>query len=715
MPISPPSDTPARRRPALGSRQVIAALAAVLVIAAGLALVYAVGAEKQPRLAGTNAVFPSEPVISIARGESACQAARVSDNARAIEVPVQGYPPLGSLRMTLYSIETGKVIASGGGDTRRARQLRFDLDRTVRGNPNSSVCIVNEGREVVTLIGSQAESGLFKNGRALPRGGMTLTFMRAGTESSFAMIPVVAERIGRLREFLGGPLRTVALVAFVLGGAALSAALLAGRLRRRVGLAVAAVAVLNAFAWSMITPTFQIPDETSHTTYVQDLAVKGQAPRPKDAPSSSDEMTLAMAASNAGAINFNTTGRPPWDAAIEREWEQRLHANPSTRNPGSYPNVVDYPPLYYATLVPAYAAGHALGHSTIGALTLMRMMSSLYAGITVFALFALVLELFPGRRWLAVGVALACAYQPVLVWISGGVNPDGALIALGSLMFWLFARGFRRGLTVRLALALTLIMVAAALVQIRGLGLAPGWAVGMALLLWRARAAGRGAIARTVGAIVVAGTVPLAIFLALNSLVWERPLIPGGVAAAADGTIAGPAREGTSGILSFLWQYFFPPLGSMTDFFGVPWTVKDLWVPMWVGKFGWYDYQFPNLINRAALVFYAVVAVLALIALVRAFRRRVPTVGVLTLVYVVLAAGVVYALARVAYPIRASGQMLFEQARYLMPLVAFYALALALAATVLRRWGRAAITMFVGVCFLHLLIAFELTIQRYYL
>jgi hypothetical protein len=50
-----------------------------------------------------------------------------------------------------------------------------------------------------------------------------------------------------------------------------------------------------------------------------------------------------------------------------------------------------------------------------------------------------------------------------------------------------------------------------------------------------------------------------------------------------------------------------------------------------------------------------------------------------------------------------------------MPLVAFYALALALALTVLKRWGRAAITVFVGVCFAHLLIAFELTIQRYYL
>ena len=60
----------------------------------------------------------------------------------------------------------------------------------------------------------------------------------------------------------------------------------------------------------------------------------------------------------------------------------------------------------------------------------------------------------------------------------------------------------------------------------------------------------------------------------------------------------------------------------MTDFFHVPWTVKDLWVPMWVGKFGWYDYQFPNPINRAALVVYFAVAIAAVAALVPLLRRE---------------------------------------------------------------------------------------------
>ena len=50
----------------------------------------------------------------------------------------------------------------------------------------------------------------------------------------------------------------------------------------------------------------------------------------------------------------------------------------------------------------------------------------------MLALFALLSEFFPRRRRLVVAVAVICAYQPVFVWISGGMNPDGALIALGA-------------------------------------------------------------------------------------------------------------------------------------------------------------------------------------------------------------------------------------------------------------------------------------------
>lgn len=691
----------------------LAAVVALVVIGLGVFAVLGPGSERQPRLAGTGNIHPSEPVVELGEGVRVCQAVRVPAGTGAIEVPADQLPEPGFLQLAVYTPDS-RQVARAATDERRAGWVRFVLDRTIEdGAAAGSICIRQTGGEPAAVFrGSLAgRAHLFRQSEPVD-GDITFVYMRPGAESILAMVPVIAERIGRLREIGEGPMRAILLVAVVLAGIALSAFLLAGRLARRTVLCCALVAVLNAFAWGLLTPTFQTPDEVFHTSYVQDLAVKGSAPRPGDPPQLSPELIVVAGAAQTGAINFNPFGRPVWDAAQAREWEAALGQNPNTRNSGSNGNVIDYPPLYYATLVPAYAVAHALGFSTLGALTLMRAVSALYAGITVALIFLLILELFPGRRRLAVAIALVCAYQPVLVWISGGVNPDGALIALGTALFYLFARGFRRGLTPRLALALGLTMVAAYLVQIRSLGFGPGWALGMGLLLWRRTEPGRRWHA--IGAVVLPAAAILAAYSALNVLVWDRPLIPGGIGAAASGEIAAPPTQPTSGILSYLWQYALPPVGSMTDFFHVPWTVKDMWVPMWVGKFGWYDYQFPNAVNRVALFFYAVVGVAALAALVPRLRR-IPTARLLTVVYAALALGLVFAIARVAYPLRRGGPTIFEQARYVLPLISLYALAFALASTWLRRWARPALNAFVGVCVVHLLIAFELTIQRYYL
>jgi hypothetical protein len=189
-------------------------------------------------------------------------------------------------------------------------------------------------------------------------------------------------------------------------------------------------------------------------------------------------------------------------------------------------------------------------------------------------------------------------------------------------------------------------------------------------------------------------------------------VIPGGV---EDATRAptGAQGEQASGFITYLWQYFLPKLGGMTDFFGAGWAPKDFWTPLWVGRFGWYDYQFPPLVNKAAFVIYAVIAVAAVVALVPRIRRQ----WLPLLVFALLAGGLVGAMARAGYPLRASGIQIFEQARYLMPLLTLYALALALAASLLRRHRlvAAALALFLVGSQLHLLAAWELTIQRYYL
>ncbi len=205
--------------------------------------------------------------------------------------------------------------------------------------------------------------------------------------------------------------------------------------------------------------------------------------------------------------------------------------------------------------------------------------------------------------------------------------------------------------------------------------------------------------------------MPLALYALLNTLVWDRTLVPGGVTTAATGP-SGPAAEGVSGFWTYLWQYLLPPVGSMTDFFHVAWTPRDFWTPLWVGKFGWFDYEFPHAVNTVAFVVYVVVAVAALAAILRRRRREWP----LWLLFTLTAGGLAGAIAKAGYPLRSQGHFIFEQARYFMPLLALYAAALALAASLLRRRAEPAVlSVLVAVSSAQLLGAFILTVRRYYL
>ena len=358
--------------------------------------------------------------------------------------------------------------------------------------------------------------------------------------------------------------------------------------------------------------------------------------------------------------------------------------------------------------MPAYGVTHAVGGSTLDALTFMRGIGALLAMVTVLALLAMLRELFPDRPLLTAGAALLCAFQPVFTWISGGVNPDAGLIPIGAVLFWLLARAHRRGLTTPVAAAIGVTVALAGVVKLSGLGLAPGAALGVALLLWRNAPNGwlRPGLAALAGV-----AIPLAVYALLETVVWHYPLLPGTVGEVASSP-SPTGVKGTSGFASYLWEYVLPRVGSMTDFFHVRWTPKDFWTPLFVGKFGWFDYGFSSTINNVAFVLYAVIAIAALAALIPRLRRD----WLLVVVYLTLAAGLAVAIARVGYPLRASGNFLFEQARYVLPLIGLYALALALAFSWLRGRALVAVTSIaVGLASMHLLAAFVLTIRRYYL
>ena len=80
-----------------------------------------------------------------------------------------------------------------------------------------------------------------------------------------------------------------------------------------------------------------------------------------------------------------------------------------------------------------------------------------------------------------------------------------------------------------------------------------------------------------------------------------------------------------------------------------------------------------------------------------------------------LGIGLIVAIGKAGYPLRASGNYIFEQGRYYLPLLPLFALAIALAVRLLReRRANALVVVLVVVSFAHLGGALALTVQRYY-
>ena len=200
---------------------------AILIAAIAFVAVRVLG-ESQPRLSGTNAAFPSEPVTWLAPGHQACQLAsssgRNAERSRSItNERVRGRG------LTLSVLDGGgRTVATAGAPSMRAGNNRFELASPSQVRRPGRVCLANaRGGVPVLLIGSLARTGLGIDHNSIP-GAISITFLRPGRERLISMVPVVAERIGRVRGHLGGPGRAVVIALCFLLGAGLAGWLFVG-------------------------------------------------------------------------------------------------------------------------------------------------------------------------------------------------------------------------------------------------------------------------------------------------------------------------------------------------------------------------------------------------------------------------------------------------------------------------------------------------------
>ncbi len=481
----------------------------------------------------------------------------------------------------------------------------------------------------------------------------------------------------------------------------------------RAGRVCFLVAFVNVAIWTVVIPPFQVPDEISHFGYAQYLAQTGKPPPQGPVAQYSPQEQTALNALDFVSVIGHVKQRGILSSIEDRALRQIMATNPSPVGEGGVSSVTNQPPLYYALEAIPYWLSPS--HDIFTRLELMRLLSALMAACTVLCIYLFLRELLPGSPWTWTVGALVVAFQPTFDFISAGVQGDNLLFLASAATFLMLARAYRRGLDTRRGAAIGLVTVAGVLGKLTFVALVPGIALALLLLGWRAWPRERRQALRGIGVAAAIVVLPVLAYAVLNTTVWHRGgLTAGGFAGAATAKLPAGHTVTLNETLDYIWQLYLPRLPFMhhKEFSYFPLTVT--WLDGTIGHFGWVDYTFPMWVYTVARYVFIALAVLAFSTLVRLRGKILPWLGLLGC-FAVMAVGLLAAIGYAGIRYRESTGSIFEQARYLFPLLSLYALGIVLAARgVGRRWAPALGAGLVVLAMVHGLFAETLTISRYY-
>lgn len=510
---------------------------------------------------------------------------------------------------------------------------------------------------------------------------------------------------------------------------------LSAQLRRvpRAGWMCFAIALVNCAIWTAVVPPFQVPDEISHFAYAQYLAETGKPPpqRPNTLQYSPQEYTALD-----GLYFFDTIGRPQmrgiFTGAEDRALRTALAQHPSPLGPGGGTSITNQPPLYYALEAIPYLLSPS--SDILWRLELMRLLSALMAACTVLLVFLFLRELLPRAPWAWSVGALVLAFQPTFCFIAAGVQGDNLLFLAATATFLGLLRAWRHGLTLRRGAIIGVAVMAGVLGKLTFIALLPGVALALLLLgmrevrTRRRPADGTGAaaggaprppsLARALAPLALAAAIvviPVGAYALLNVHAWHRGgLTAGGLAVAS--VNSAPSGQGITlhDTLDYTWEDFLPRLWFMHHNYFPNYPLWNTWLDGSIGHFGWLDYTFPAWVYEWAKYIFWALGALALVGAVR-LRRALRPCAPLLACFAVMALGLLGAIGYAGIRYRFANGEIFEQARYLFPLVAFYGLFVVLAANAPpRRWAPLLGALLVVLAMAHGLFAETLTISRYY-
>lgn len=463
-------------------------------------------------------------------------------------------------------------------------------------------------------------------------------------------------------------------------------------------------AVVSGLAWAMLVPPYHVPDEPAHLAYTQYLAETGDLPvRTPGQTQFSDEQQALLEAVRFEEVVGLDDNRPPITPA-ETQKLREIEADPPSRVASDAGSATENGPLYYALASVPYL----LSPSTdlLDRMMLIRLLSVLFAGLTAITVVLFLREILPSEPWIWTVGGLLAAFEPMAGFMSAGVNPDSMLFFLSALTILAATRCLRRGVTRANAALLAGVVVAGLLTKPLYQGLLPG--VGVALLGCLVLARGR--MREPLRGLATGGAVAAAaaaLYLLLTNTVLER------VAAAQASEVVSAGSHPLSERLSYMWQLFLPRLPFQTDLIeGFP--LQDLWAPRFLGQFGWLDYGYQQWVGDVFFWLCVVLLVGLVVTLVRLRGLTRPRVVELV-TYAAFVAGVLFAIAWTDYRSRVTDTALFEQGRYLLPLLVIF---LGAVGVVLKglgpRWGRVVGAVLVVAMVAASVFGQMMTIERYY-
>jgi hypothetical protein len=594
----------------------------------------------RPYYVGTDSVNTLTVSSPISAGTLACQAGlNVPAGTSRIQLSVvSGQALRPRLRLIVRSgAQTYDSVAPAApSPPGRIERLSFRVGRIVHGAASAPASLCVRGGQGAFALGGTPTT------QALPppfRIGVHDTLLRlsvwyqprgGATRSYVAELGTIFDRAALFSAGFVAPWMLWVMFLVVLPIVALLAvrclAMAAAGRGRRLAVWLYILALVNAVAWSLITPAFQGPDEVDHFAYVQSLAERGLKPTAyPTAPALRWSTAEQDALLGTGMLtdHQSSDSRAPGLTA-DRSAYQRLveRTHPRADDGGGEQATSGYGPLYYLALTPGYLAGS--GGSVFTQLELGRLISALMGALASVFAFLTVRELAPRRPFLAVLAGLLVGFQPMYSFLSGTINNDIGIDAGAAAVAWLLVRVLRRGFEMRTLAALGVLSAALPFFKDSAFELYPLIALALGGAAWRFRAwqprtrrsASIGLAALAMGLVVVYAAATV-----LDHGLTAGAPSPGAAAAVttAGGALSVALHQPIT-YLVYLWEVFLPRLPGMSPHFvntGLP--VETIITRRAWAAFGWYDTFFPSWVYRVLDIAMLGALVLGVVA---AWRER---------------------------------------------------------------------------------------------